>query len=223
MTHVLERPQLRTGVGHHLIERHPLIHEPVDERCVGAVFEQAPDEIGKQVCVRADRRIDPHSGEIGPLSTCLVVQQGAHAMQALEFEAPGVGFQREDRADRVRVVRGELRVHQWGRAEQSLCTGEVGHIGGSLAGIHRILLEAAFLRAFDFAVPVGALDEADRERSIEYACALEQVVDHGGRAPAIRLHGKAQALLAPCARVTHQGFDDLQRQLEAVLLLGIDG
>ena len=57
----------------------------------------------------------------------------------------------------------------------------------------------------------------------EGAGAFEQMIDHRRCAPAIGLHGKTEPLSTPCERIAHQGLDDLQRELQAVLLLGIDG
>jgi hypothetical protein len=58
----------------------------------------------------------------------LLVERLAHAVQALEFVLPRRPVARHavDRGERLRVVRGELRVDLRGRREQLARAGEVG-------------------------------------------------------------------------------------------------
>ncbi len=80
----------------------------MNERRVGAIFQQSSHEIGQQVLVRANGCVDAHRSFA---ASCLV-ERDAHAMQALEFVTgvPGPPCHQLNRGKRVRVVRGELRI-----------------------------------------------------------------------------------------------------------------
>jgi hypothetical protein len=85
-------------------------------------------------------------------------------VQALELERTAV---REvvDRRDRVRVVRGELRVDEVAaRGEEALRAGEVGHVGVRLARVDRIAGQALFLRALDFESQYAPLTRRTHQR-----------------------------------------------------------
>ncbi len=109
----------RERVAHDLLERHVLVHEPVHERGVGAVLEQAPHQVGQQVRMRSDGRIGAYGREIFEAASRLVVQQAAHAVQPLELERGALGTHRQHGADAVRVVGRELRVDERTRGEQA--------------------------------------------------------------------------------------------------------
>ena len=53
-----QAPRPRDRIGDDLLDRRFLVDDAVDEGGVGAVLEQAPHQIGEQVLVAADRRID---------------------------------------------------------------------------------------------------------------------------------------------------------------------
>ena len=87
-----------------------------DEGGVGAVLDQAPHQIGEQLAMRPDRRIDP-AGDARTRPQ-RVVQRLAHAMQPLEFvirPAPGAG---DDGGGGQGVMRGDLRI-EMRRGEQA--------------------------------------------------------------------------------------------------------
>ena len=118
----LELLKLGDRIADQLVDRDIVVGDAVDEAGVGAVLEQAADEIGEQFLVAADRRVDAHRGrlfadaafELGQL----LVEPLAHAVQALEFER-GVAGQRLHRADGVGVVGGEGRVDAVARGEHA--------------------------------------------------------------------------------------------------------
>ena len=94
-------------------------------------------------------------------------------MQALEFEAVGVATEDfGDVRDGVRVVRRELRIDALAGALEQSRAGEIGHIGVRLAREHRVTGKSALLRALDLAVPVRALDQAQRDAPVGVAQAL---------------------------------------------------
>ena len=210
-------------VGHDLFERHAFVHETVDERGVGAVLEQPSYEIGEQIGMRADRCIGAHGRKILDAASRFVVEQAAHAVQALELERYALAAQCEYRADAVGVVGGELRVHDRTRSDQALGATEPRGVGGGLARVDRVLLEAAFLRALDLAVPVRALDETHGERSPQRLRQSHQMIDDRRGASTVGLDGDPQTGGIAGRRVTHQGLDEFERDLEAVLFFGIEG
>ncbi len=85
--------------------RPPPRNRPVDEAGIGTVFQQATHEVGQQILMRANRRIDPHRTRDADEP---VIQRLAHAMQTLHLEIRVAGgFQNDGQA--VRIVRGEGR------------------------------------------------------------------------------------------------------------------
>jgi hypothetical protein len=89
---------------------------------------------------------------------------------------------------------------------------------------HRIALEAAFLRALDLAVPVGALDQPHHQAQLARARDACHLVDHLDHARLVGLHREAEAAPARPAllHVRGQRIEHLERQLEPVALLGVD-
>ena len=92
-----------------ILDRHAWIGGGGDERGVGAVLQQPPDEIGQQIAMAADRRIDP-ARRARHLGQQRLVQHLAHAVQALEFVALGAAGLLDHARHRQRVVGGELRI-----------------------------------------------------------------------------------------------------------------
>ena len=86
----LKRVELGDGVPDQLVERDLLVGDAVDEAGIGAVLEQPSNEIGEQLLVAADRRVDPHRRpriadavlELGQF----IVKRLAHAVKALKLE-----------------------------------------------------------------------------------------------------------------------------------------
>ncbi len=210
-------------IGDEILDRHRLIDDAVDERGVGAVFEQASHQIRQQILVAADRCVDA-AGYVELVGADdFAVQVGAHAVQALVFERPPL---REvvDRGDRVRIVGGELRVDVLAAdREHAPGAGQIGHVGVGLARIHRIADQTLLLRALDLGVPVRTLDQPHAPATTGAARGLRQPVDHVGAALLVGLHGQAKPVPAGQRLVGEHGADDFQRQFEPVGLLGVDG
>ena len=223
----VERGEFGDRIADQRVDRHVVVGDAVDERRIGAVFEQAADEVGEQFLVAADRRVDPHRGrrvadpalELGEF----VVQPLAHAVEALEFER-GLAGQRLDRADGVGVVRGEGRVDAVRRGEHPLGAGEVGDVGRDLAREHRIVGQAGDLRGLDLAVPIGALDEPDHQRALVRAGEVDDPVDqrHGALRIGLEREPEAAPAIGEQGIVGDQRLDDVERQFEAVGFLGVD-
>ena len=101
--------------------------------------------------------------------------------------------------------------------------GEIAQIGRRLAREDRIVRQPALLRPLDLGIPVGALDEAHHHAPAVRPAELVDVVDHGARALLIGLDGQPEAVPAGQRRIGEGRVDDVERQLQPVGLLGIDG
>ena len=220
--HRIQAFDLCKRVGDHLVQGNLPVHEAVDERGIGAVFEQSPHQIGEQFFVRAHRGVDADRRQVGNLPARLVEQQHPHAVQALEFERGPGGPQGEHRGHRMRVMGRELRVDARRGAEQLLRAGEVGHVGRALARIDRIARQSALLCPFDLAVPVSPFHESDGHPAPRLAGEAVDLVDHSGRAQPVGLDGQAEALPVAGGRIARECADELQREFQAVLFLGVD-
>ncbi len=205
---------------HDILRLDGLVDDLMHEGRIGAVLEQAADQIRKQVGVRAHRGIDatarafdlPHR----------LVQRFAHAVQPLEFKAFLVTRHCENRGDAVRVVGRELRIDAVSHAEQLLGAGDIGDVGVRLAREHRIACKPQHLRAFDLGVPVGPLDEPDHDAAIDAFGERVEPVDDKGGAGAIGLNHDPHSLPAGKPGIRQHPFDHIQRQIEPVGFLGID-
>jgi len=210
-------------VGHDLGDGQFVVGEPVHEGGVGAVLEQAADEIGQQVLVAADRRVDAAGHAQAVRGHHLLVERLAHAVEALELEVPVIAGQHRDGRDGMGVVGRELGVEQVPPLQQAPRASEIRHIGRAFAGEDGVAVEPGFLCALDLAVPVGALHEAHGHAPSARLRGLREPVDHGGPALAIGLHCKAEPVPAAERRLLHQRAEQLERQVEPLLLLGVDG
>jgi hypothetical protein len=99
----------------------------------------------------------------------------------------------------------------------------IADVGVRLAREHRVPRLAIDLRALDLAVPVRALDQAHGNAAAGAAREIGEPVDHERRALLVRLHGEAIAFptVERCIRI--RSADDVERELEAIGFLGIDG
>ena len=105
--------QAGKGVGRHLVHRHALIKEGMHEGGVGTVFQQAAHQIGQQILMAADRRINA-AGQGG----AVMLRRGgieriAHAVQALKLDRYArLRRQMMHRGQGMGVVGGKLPVNQ---------------------------------------------------------------------------------------------------------------
>ena len=127
------------------------------ETAVRAIFQQAADKISQQVAVSADRRIC--AAVIAVLTHKAVKQPLPHAVEPLKFKIALCARPLEDSSDRQRIVRRKCRT-DIARGEHVLRAGKIGHIGRGLPREQGKVGQAAFLRMFNFAVPIRALHKA---------------------------------------------------------------
>ncbi len=109
------------------------------------------------------------------------------------------------------------------RREQPFDASHVAKVGHRLAGEYRIVGKPALLGALDLGVPVRALDQADRQPAPRCGCNVLDPIDDSERALLIGLHREAESVPVAQRSVAQHGGDDLERELEPVGLLGIDG
>ncbi len=143
-------------------------------------------------------------------------------MQTLKLIGRGVAGALDDRRHGQRIMRRELRENAR-RREQTIGAGDVIQIRHRLAREHRIIGEAALLRALHLCVPIGAFDEADHEAPTMRFGERRDMIDHRGGALLIGLNGETKAIPAGERRIGDDRVDDIERQLEAIGLLGVDG
>ena len=152
----------------------------------------------------------------------LAVQSLAHAVEALELIGPIAGNCGNPR-DRVRVMRGELRIKAVGPRQQRARSREIGDVGIDLTGEHRIAGEPRFLRPFDLAVPIGALDQANGDASASGLRDRGEPVDQLQRPLAVGLHREPEPVPPRQSRIGEQRPEQCERKIEPVGLLGVDG
>ena len=151
-----DRHDLFNRIGEQFVFADRLVGQLMDKAAVRAIFQQAADEIGKQVAVAAD-------GRVGPAMIALLLHQPfekplAHAVQPLELKITPVARPMHDGRDGQRVVARQRGADVRG-VEHVAGAGKVGHVGRRLAREEREIAEPAFLRMLDLAVPIGALHQ----------------------------------------------------------------
>ena len=216
------------GVGDQLVDRQRRIADAVDEGGVGAVFQQAPHQVGQQRLVGAHRGVDaarPAQAAFGDGLGDLLVERFAHAVQALELVLARVvvlAGQLVDGGQRLGVVGGKLRVDGVRGIQQLPGADLVRHVGVHLAGVDRVAVHAVELGALDLAVPVGALDQADHQPVVAAAGQVDHVVDDIRAALLVGLDHEADSVPAGQRRVKAQRLQQVQRDLQPVGFLGVD-
>ena len=177
--------------------------------------------------MRTDRRVHPAGHVERRGADGFRIQVGAHAMQALELEGAArirsAAGHVVHRGDGLRVVRGEHRIQRVRGVEHAPRTGEVTHVGVGFAGEHRIAGEAFGLRLLDLRVPVRTLDQPHGDAAADAARQVGDEVDHERRALLVGLHGQPIALPAGERGIGIGRRDHVQRQVEPLALLGVDG
>ncbi len=194
------------------------IDDLVDKGAVGAVFQQPSHQIGQQIAVRADRRIDAAARGVAGLDNG--VQRLAHAVQPLEFER-GITCHVQDRGGGMSVMRGELRIDPVGHAQQFLCIGNIGDVGGGFGGENRESGHAHDLRGLDFRVPIGAFDQPHHQATIMPGGHVVDRVDHRAAARGIGLYHDAETVPARQRRLAQHRVEHRQGKGEAVGFLGV--
>ena len=119
------------GVGEQCRVVEAFIGELMNEAGVRSIFQQPADEIGQQILVPTDWRID--AAMITLVMNKPLVKTFAHAVESLELEVAAFARPFEDRRHRKRVMRRKGRIDVLG-SQHVLRAGEPGNIGCGLAG-----------------------------------------------------------------------------------------
>ena len=155
----------RDGVGGDRYRGHPLVHQHMGERGVGAVLQQAADQIGQQFLVPADGGIGAHHRPVVlPARLGGVIERLAHAVQALELDLH-IGPTRHavDGGQGDGIVGGELAIQMRGCINDGLGADQIVHIGRGLGRVDGIVGPPHDLGALDLGVPIGALDQTHHQ------------------------------------------------------------
>ena len=169
------------------------------------------------------RRIDAAGLVQLVLAHDLLIKRLPHAMQALELEAAVIARHHRDRRERMRIVRGELRIEHIPPGQQVARASQIADISRNLAGEQRIGLEALLLRALHLRVPIGALDKPHGNYAACLFREFRQPLQHRLGPLRIGLHRKPQAVPALEPLILRQPAEEFERQVEPVHLLRIDG
>ena len=214
----------RERIASHNFGRHVVVEQGVDERGVGAVLQEPSHEVGQQVLVAADRRIDPQR-HVVPARGGGGVQRLAHAVQPLPLAADAAPFgQASDGGQSVGVVGGELAVERRRGGQQPVRAHQVREVGRGLGGVDRIVRPAADLGALDLGVPVGAFHQPHHQPPASATRQLGHLVDHRRAALLVGLDRQAEsAPLGVQFRRFRQLLQQLQRERQPVGLLRIEG
>ena len=170
----------------------------------------------------ADGRVDA-AGRVRMGLDQRAVERFAHAVQALELVILDPARPLHNGGDGQRVVGRELREQARTQAQQLVGAGQVVEVRHRLAGEDGVVVEPALLGALDLGVPIRALDETHHETAVEPPGEVRQKIDHDGRALLVGLDREPEAAPAGQRRSGECGGDHVERQFEAVRLLGVDG
>ena len=92
-----------------------------------------------------------------------------HAVELLQLKRCLVLCHIQNGGYCVRIVRCELRINPICHAQQLACTTNIGHIGSSLVGENREIIDPFDLGKLYLCVPICALHQADHNFAIKLA------------------------------------------------------
>jgi hypothetical protein len=170
----------------------------------------------------ADRRIDTTKG-LRKFRKQRLVERFAHAVEPLEFESVDAAGILDDAGNGQGVVRGELRKQPVARRQEPLHAGHVTKVGHRLAGEDRIIRQAALLGAFDFGIPIGALDQSHGQLAVCGCGHFLDPIDQRQSALLIGLHREAEAIPAAERAIAECRGDHLKGQFQPIGLFRVNG
>ena len=192
-----------------------VVGHAVHEGCVGAVLQQASNQVGEQLLVASHRRVDA-AADTAARRGGLAVQRLPHAVEALKLEVvPFVAGQDQDGRQGVGVVGCELRVEARRLRQETPGAGDVRYVRGRLAGEHRKPRQAPFLGTLYLGIPIGALDQADGDPAPRFMGQVSEPFDHVNGALLVGLHGEPEAVPSVEGGRAGGRLEDLERQVEA--------
>ena len=117
---------------------------------------------------------------------------------------------------------GELGIDGLGHRQQLAGAGEVGDVRVGLAGIDRVAFQPFLLGTLDLAVPVGALHQTDHQAVTAALGEIDDIVDHIGAALLVGLDDETDAVPVGEGRIEAEFFQQIEGDLQAIGLLGVD-
>ena len=209
-------------VGKQTLDRQFGIGNPVDERGIGTVLKQTAHQVGQQILMAANRRINPAGTTPFALADHFVVKLFAHTMQTLILPIGVITGQLSDGRQRMCVMRCEGGIEDQRVVEQALGTGQIRHIGRGFACKYRVLAQAALLRHLDFGVPVRPFDEAYHQSALGPVRQISQPVECRQGAFLVSLNGQPQPIPAGQFGIKRQRLDQIEGYFQAIHFLGIN-
>ena len=168
------------------------------------------------------RCVDAHRYAFAVHRFNLIVEQVAHAMQALEFVVVSVSGEFQNQAHGVGIVGSELRVDGIAAVQQLFRTHLIGEVGVAFARVDRVIRQAHLLGVLDLGVPVGTFHQAHHQFTASVAAEGNQPVGNVGGALLVSLQYKAQALPAGQFRVAGEGLENIQGDVQSLGFFRID-
>ena len=210
-------------IGRDTLGRELLVQNAIDEGGIGAIFQQAPNQVGEQILVGTHRSIDAQRRKILVLPRRRTIERCAHAVQALELEIARLPGKPHHGGDGVRIVGCKLARDLRRMRQHPSGADQVRKVGSRLAGKDREIRIAHDLRVLDLRVPVRALHQPHRYAAPDPASQRHRPVDHPQRPLAVGLYDDPQAGAGGGMHGLRNVLEEIQREIEAVGLLGVDG
>ena len=197
-----------------------LIRQLMDETAICAIFQQTPDQIGQQILMPANRRID--AAMIARTLDKPFKQSFAHAVQALKFEIARLPCPPDNRCDRQRIMRRESRADIFG-CQQIARACQIRHIGRRLAREDRIVGEPTFLCVLNLGIPIRALDQADLHDAPRCRTQAIGPGDDSARAFGIRLDRHAKAVPTAKRWIARNALNNVEAHFQSRGFFGVNG
>ena len=143
-------------------------------------------------------------------------------MQALEFKRALVISHFQNGRDRMRIVRGKLRIDAICHLQQFLGATDIGYVSCCFSGKQGETAEPFDLCPFDFGVPIGAFDQTHHDFAIKFSGQRVQPVQNMCCTLSVGLNHDAKAIPACQRWIAQDGFDHVKRQVEPVSLFRVD-
>ena len=147
----------------------------------------------------------------------------AHSVQTLKFECFMWFCKFEDSTGGMCIVCRKLRVDMIRSIKQLLRAVEVRDVGYHFPRIHRIVIHSHCLGLFDLKVPIGAFHQSDGYAPVQCCSQCRQPFYDQRRLFQICLHDHTESIPSAQFRFAQYRFNHIQRQLQSICLLGIDG
>ena len=122
----------------------------------------------------------------------------------------------------MRIVRRELRINPVGHTQQFPRDRDIGHVRCGLGRKDRKAVQSRHLRALDFGVPIGALDQTHHDLAVQSRGQIVQPVNHVCGALSVGLNHHAEPVPTGQRGIGKNRFDHIQRNGQAVRLFRID-